>query len=121
MTEKRKKPELKVVFDTNVLYTQAASDLLKPDIIELIKLHADHQDLHVTWHIPEIVVHERQYQMIQKALDLLPNLEKLEKLLGHKLNITPEILEKRVEDAVRTQIKTNNLQRLPPSNYSQIY
>ena len=105
MTRKRKPPpELKVLFDTSILFTQPAYDLTRPDVRQLIEKNSSHPDLALSWYLPRVVVGERQYQMQQRALALLPNLEKLERLLGHKLNVTPDILATRVEAAITDQI-----------------
>ena len=106
MTPKRKtRPELKVLFDTSILFTQVAYDLTRPDVRQLIEKHSSHSDLALTWYLPRVVVDERQYQMQQRALALLPSLEKLEHLLGHRLNVTPDILATRVEAAINDQIE----------------
>ncbi len=106
MTRKRKtRRELKVIFDTSILFTRIADDLTRPDVRQLIEKNSSHPDLALSWYLPRVVVDERQYQMQQRALELLPNLEKLERLLGHKLNITPNILATRVEAAINDQIE----------------
>jgi hypothetical protein len=87
------------VFDTSVLYTGSASDLVSLEAAKLIK-DCDFSDLEIQWHLPEIVRHERQYQMQRKALDMLPTIGKIEKLLGHNLAFTNDILLDRVEKAV---------------------
>lgn len=104
MTLSRKKPELKAVFDSNVLYTGTASDLVNQSVGLLISESSRHQDITLSWYLPEIVVLERTYQMIRKGLELLPSIQKLEQLLGHNLNITSEIIEGRIKDAVEKQL-----------------
>ncbi|HAX41182.1 MAG TPA: hypothetical protein PLF84_14635 [Bryobacteraceae bacterium] len=93
------KRQLRVVFDSNVLYTGSASDLVQKEVVAIVE-QSKYPDLEVVWYLPEIVRHERHYQMRKKALDLQPGLAKIEKLLGHNLGITEEILLKRVEDTV---------------------
>ena len=106
MTRKRKTiPELKVLFDTSILFTKIAYDLTRPDVRQLIEANSSHLDLALNWYLPRVVVDERQFQMQQQALALLPNLQKLERLLGHKLNITSDILATRVESAINDQIE----------------
>lgn len=105
MGRKRKlPPQLNVVFDTSALYTQVAYDLIRKEVKEIIQQHTQHTDLSIKWYLPEIVIHERQYQMNSEAIKLLPALKKLETLLGHSLNITEDILKQRVKEAVRYQI-----------------
>src|ERR1019366_6660619 len=86
---KRKKRELRVVLETSVLFTGSASDLIRQEAASLIQ-QSVFPDLEVAWYLPEIVRHERQYQMQKKALELLPSVAKVETLLGIKLNITEE-------------------------------
>jgi len=109
---KRAKPQLKVVFDTNAIWTGSNSDLLQQAVLELINEHSNHQDLLVSWHLPDVVRHERQYQMEKASLALLPSIRKLERILGHNLNITEDIVKQRVKETVDKQIAETNLQVL---------
>ncbi len=104
--------ELKVVLDTSALYTHMASDLVKNEVRDLINQNLHHKDLKTSWHLPEVVMHERQYQMIQKANDHLISLEKIERLLGHKLGITHETLKGLVEVAVSRQMLELKIHKL---------
>ena len=47
--------------------------------------------------------------MIKKGLEYLPYIQKMERLLGHNLNITEDIIVDRVNDAVAKQISLFNL------------
>lgn len=104
MSRKKTVPELKVLFDTNALYTQSASELVKPDIAQLVKENSSHVDHKISWYLPSIVRHERQYQMLKAGKLLLPAIHKLEKLLGHNLGMSEAILEDRVKHAVESQL-----------------
>jgi hypothetical protein len=104
MTEELKhgkvqKPILKVVFDTNVLYNGSASDLVQLEIATLIR-ESTFDDLEIQWHLPEMVRHERHYQMQRRALELLPPIAKVERLLGHNLAINEQTLLESVERAI---------------------
>jgi hypothetical protein len=94
-----RKRQLKIVLDTNVLYTGSASDLVRQEVATVVE-QTKYPDLEAVWYLPEVVRHERQYQMQKRALELQPGLVKIEKLLGHNLAITSDILLKRVEEAV---------------------
>jgi hypothetical protein len=59
---KRQKRQLRVAYDTNALYTGSASDLVRQEIANLIA-QSTFPDLEIVWYLPEIVRHERQYQM----------------------------------------------------------
>lgn len=108
-TKKKTTPELKVVFDTNILYTKVAYDLLRDEIKSLLERNSHHQDLSVRWYLPAIVVDERRYQMQGKAFDLLPSVTALEKLLGHNLNITQDTLNHHIDEVINRQLKELNI------------
>jgi hypothetical protein len=108
----KRKPELKVVFDTSVLFSQVAYDLVTTEVTQLIKNNSQHADLEVRWYIPSVVVEERRYQMRTKALELLPSVEKLERLLGHNLNVTEDILKHRIDEAIARQLSELGVSKL---------
>ena len=78
---KHQRPQLRVVFDTNILFTDSASDLVRQEAVNLIK-ESTFPDLEIQWYLPEMVRHERQYQMQKRALELLPPIAKVERLLA---------------------------------------
>ena len=102
---KKRTPRLLVVFDTNVLYTQVASDLVRAELQRIIEENSNHPDLLIEWYLPDVVLGERKYQMLQKAKELLPNLEKLEKLLGHSFGVGVDTLELHVDNAINRSIQ----------------
>lgn len=130
----KKKITLKVLFDTNVIFTGSASDLLRKEITDLITSHSSLSDISIEWYLPQTVLQERLFQMRKRGLELLPSIQKLERLLGHNLNITEEIIENRIQDTINKQIENiklkifnlqiekidwpkiihNSLNRLPP-------
>lgn len=101
--------EIKVVFDTNVIFNSTVHHLLNNETSTFIKENASHTDVVLSWYLPEIVVHERQYQMQRKALDLLPTIQTLEKLLDHILAINEEVLKNKVKENISKQIRENGL------------
>lgn len=114
-TEKKSKSkasELRVVFDSSVIYTGSEADLVRGEAADLIRENTQHLDLSVIWYLPSVVRHERQSQMQKRALELLPSIQKLERLLGHQLNITEPIIKQRVNEAVETQIVSLGLKIL---------
>lgn len=104
--KKKSNPQLLVIFDTNVLFTQVASNLVREEIKALISENSSHTDIDIKWHLPSVVIDERRYQMRKKAFSLLPSMQKMERLLGHNLNITEDILVQRVDTAIDTEVKT---------------
>jgi len=112
MTKKRIKPphlEIQVILDTNAVYTGSASYFLRKEVVDLVEQQSNLPDLTIRWIVPEVVRHERQFQMLQEANQMLPTIERLERLLGHNLNITPEILETRVREAVDRQVQQHGI------------
>lgn len=99
---KHQNRQLRVVFDTNVLYIGSASDLVRQEVGILIS-ESKFPDLEIQWYLPEVVRHERQYQMQTRALELLGPIARVQKLLGHNLAITETTLLDSVEKAVRTR------------------
>lgn len=93
------------MFDTNALYTQVESDLVRNDIKRIVKENSTHPDLIIEWHLPELVVGERRFQMLKKAATLLPNLQKLEKLIGHQFAVGETTLELHVDKAIKDNIE----------------
>jgi len=111
---KRKKhtpKQLRVVFDTSALFTGSASNLVKTDLAALIH-RSVYPDLKILWYLPNVVRHERQYQMQTKALELIPSIHKMERLLGHELNITEALVKGQVESAVLRNLEELGLEEL---------
>ena len=59
--------ELRVIFDTNPLYTQVPNELVNAETRSLIQANSAQADLSVAWHIPEVVILARQHQMVEQA------------------------------------------------------
>ncbi len=108
---KKRIPKLLVVFDTNVLFTQVASDLVRNDVQRIISENSSHPDLSIAWYLPEVVIGERKYQMLGKAKELLPNMQKLERLLGHKFGVGEDTLELHVDKAIKENVDKLQLQK----------
>lgn len=108
--KKNHKSQLKVVFDTNALYVTpasigSASDLLRQEIADLIA-DSKYPDLDITWYLPDVVRHERQYQMQTEVLKLRSAINRIERLLGHNLALTNQTLI----DHVATRIEQRKTQ-----------
>ena len=105
---KVKKPTLKVLFDSSAIHVGdlsigSATDLVKQEVVELIA-DSHYPDLHISWHIPSVVRHEREHQMRKEALKLRKSIDRIERLLGHALTLTDDILLGRVSRAVEESI-----------------
>jgi hypothetical protein len=111
-----RKSQLRVVFDTNALYVTptslgSASDLLRDEIANLV-VEAKYPDLDIFWYLPEVVRHERQYQMETEALKLRHPINKIEKLLGHNLALTDKTLLDHVKTKIDEKEKELGLQEI---------
>jgi len=107
---KNRKSQLRVVLDTNALYVTptslgSASDLVRDELVNLIS-ESKYPDLEISWYLPEVVRHERQYQMQTEALKLRGAIIRIERLLGHNLALTDQTLL----DHVRTKIDEKEAQ-----------
>jgi predicted nucleic acid-binding protein len=108
-TQRKHVRELRIVLDTNVVFTGTAHYLLRQEVSEFIHVNASPADLSLIWYLPEMVMLERKHQMFSKAKELKPSIEKLEKLLGHNLAISDEVLQTRVNEAIDRHIKETPL------------
>ncbi len=113
---KQQKSQLRVVFDTNALYVSpgslgSASDLVRQEIADLIA-ESKYPDLDILWYLPEVVRHERQYQMQAEALKLRSAINRIERLLSHNLALTDQILLTHVETKISEKEKTLDLHEL---------
>src|SRR5690242_12245577 len=109
MSSKRTAPKVAIVLDTNCLYTEAADKLVCQDISDFILQEVPTLGVEITWHLPSVVKAERRHQMLERARKLLPNLQKLENLLGHALGINEEVLVSRVDEAIRRQAELHKI------------
>lgn len=112
MPNTAKPPQFHVAFDTNCLFTEAADKLFSLEISDFIQYGSKTLGLDVIWYLPPVVKAERNYQMLERAKGLLPNLLKLERLLGHGLNINEQVLADRVRDAIAHQITAHGVTEL---------
>jgi hypothetical protein len=94
------------------LFTEAADKLICSDISDFIQTDSQQLGLKISWHIPAVVKAERKYQMLERGKKLLPSLAKVESLLGHALGINEEVLDSRVDDAIKRQMDQHQLSEL---------
>lgn len=112
---------IKVVFDTNILFTGSEAELVNQDTKTLIGAYSGISDIKIEWLIPSIVVDERRFQMYKKALELLPQIRRMERLLGHNLNITEEIAKQRVDAAITKQLESLGLATIVCDNNKVVW
>jgi len=105
--------EFRAVFDTSALFTNSAENLLSHDAADLIQRHSQHPDVKLALYLPDVVLHERQYQMQAKAESCLPAWRKLQSLLGRDLNVTEAEIQQRVQDILRQQLDRHSIQVFP--------
>lgn len=93
-------PKVKVVFDTNVLFTDDEAKLLSNAAERIIRNAQRETGLDIEWILPSVVVGERRRQMEVRALKLLVPVQKIERLLAHNLALSAETLKHHVSKAI---------------------
>src|SRR6266481_1683781 len=96
MPKRRQQLELKVVLDTNAIFTDSERYLLKKEISELVTNNHGDAHLRVQWLLPAVVIGERTHQMRREAAKLLPALTRLELIIGHPLHVTEATTNARI-------------------------
>src|SRR5258708_23476620 len=103
--------ELRVVFDTNPLYTQVPSDLVNAEARKLILDNSAHPDLQIKRIIPEVVISERHYRMREQAEQLLPQFQRINALLAIGLSLTLATLSPRTFAPIESHLTTLKIHR----------
>jgi PIN domain len=119
MAKQKPKLQVKIVLDTNAIWTGGENYLLRREMSELVRGNRGDAHLDIQWILPEVVLHERRYQMQREASALLPSLTRLERVIGHPLNITEEVIGERISSAVERQVQEHQLV-VQPVSYDHI-
>ena len=78
--------------------------MVNQEAAQFVAENAKHQDLTLSWFIPDTVRLERRYQMLARAQELLPAIQRMERLLSVNLAITNDILVDRVDAHIAKQL-----------------
>jgi hypothetical protein len=105
--------KLKIVLETNIIFNGGTYFLSNKATNDLIEKYKDTNDIILSWHLPEIVVFERTFQMVSESLALLPAVNKVEKNFGLDLKIDRNFIEQRVAKLIAEQIKNKKLDIIP--------
>ncbi|SRR6266481_161447 len=119
MAKHRQKLQIKVVLDTNAIWTRGESFLLSREMSELVNTNRGDAHVDIQWILPEVVLHERRYQMQREAAALLPSLTRLERVIGHPLNITEEVINDKTSKTVERQVQELQL-IVHPASYDHV-
>ena len=119
MAARRRRVELKIVLDTNAIWNDSESDLLRREISELVNNNRGDTHLVIQWTLPDIVLKERTYQMQRAAAKLLPYLQRLERVIGIPLNITEDMTNARIGENVARQVANHQLV-IHPASYRDV-
>lgn len=92
--------QIKIFTDTNIVHTAQAHLLVSNAVYKYVSEHKEIESVQLKWFLPSMVVEERRHQMLSAALALSPKLAELEKLLGHSLALTAEVMEDRVNSKI---------------------
>jgi hypothetical protein len=79
-----------VVFDTNSIYAKAADKLLSDRTRKLIEAFSSNAAVAVHWYLAPMVKSEREYQMVEEALEFLPAVRKASRFMEQPFNFTEE-------------------------------
>jgi hypothetical protein len=109
MARRKIGPSVHVIFETSCLFVEAADKLIRDEISEFILATNEGVEITVKWYIPQLVQAERKYQMKLHARRLIPHLDKVERLLGHNLGITGEILDGKVDAVIEREVQRHAL------------
>ncbi len=96
--------QIKIFTDTNIVHAAQAHLLISTAVHKYVSEHREIESVELKWFLPSMVLEERRHQMLKAALALTPKLNELEKLLGHSLAITAEIMEDRVSSKIQKTI-----------------
>jgi hypothetical protein len=108
----RQLPELRVVLETSTNYQAESGELMRREVIELIRASSGHADLDITWYLPEAVRNEREYQLRQLALKAFPSVQKLERILAQQSGINEQLIVERIAERIDQQATDLHLQIL---------
>jgi hypothetical protein len=96
---------IKIFADTNILHASQAHLLIATKVSQYIAEHQRIESIELKWMLPRMVVEERRHQMVQAALALGPKISELEKLIGHSLAISEEVMADRVDSKIRKGVE----------------
>jgi len=97
--------QIKIFTDTNIIHAAQAHLLISTAIHKYVLEHKKIESVELNWYLPSAVIEERQHQMLNAALALSPKINELEKLLGHSLAITADVMEDRVKSKIHKTIE----------------
>jgi hypothetical protein len=100
--------QLRIMFDTNICWTDSELFLLNKPLSDIILLPTP-KDLEIQWILSEVVRLERQYQMATKATAFLRLLRDLERFLDTSLGISQDVLDARTAALIENQIQKHSL------------
>jgi len=108
-------PTLYVCLDTNVLYISdksesAALDNFFPPRVSNVIRDERHAALNIRWVVPEMVRHERQYQMFQAAKPVIGLVKKMPRLFADSWLSKPDDLEKHIAALADNDLREHGVQ-----------
>lgn len=97
--------QIKIFTDTNIVHAAQAHLLVSNAVYKYVSEHKTIESVQLKWFLPSMVVEERRHQMLNAALTLSPKLTEVEKLLGHSLGISQEVMQDRIDSKISKTIK----------------
>lgn len=100
-----------VVLDTNAVHVDSPTEFVKADVVALSTTQLD--DVSVTCYLPHVVRHERQRQMYERAVGLIPKHAQIQELMGAPVELTAETVKRRVAERVDSFLDRSGVRELP--------
>jgi hypothetical protein len=102
--------ELRIVLDTNSIYTASSGYLLGYEISQMVRNTRGDDNLQLRWFVPQLVVDERRYQIRQQAIRLRGPLKDFERIIGREIGIDEATMIDLIDRNIDRQVQEHNLQ-----------
>ena len=102
--------QIKIFTDSNIIHTNQSHLLVSSAVSAYIAEHKKIESVSLKWYLPSMVLKERKHQMLSAAIALSPKIFELEKLLGHSLAISEEIMSDRVDSKIKKTLNELDLE-----------
>ncbi|VAV82350.1 hypothetical protein MNBD_DELTA01-63 [hydrothermal vent metagenome] len=106
--------KINIIFDTSILFTNDTYQLISHNLKKLIEDFTEKDDLEITWHLPEVVKKERQYQIEEnvkkKRKEFISAQKGLTPFLESSTQIKEDSIQKTIEELIEADIKKYEIQ-----------
>ena len=96
---------IKVICDTNFLYTDSSEFLSNKELKDLIHDSKSIPNYDIEWILPSLVVEERQFQMSKSLKKNINWISRIERITNKTYNITESLIDKSLTKLIAKEIK----------------